>query len=716
MQGKNRAMVVVMAICLAAASLTLLMLNNGYGPLGAEAAGNGTMLYVGGSGPGNYSSIQAAVDAASSGNTIFVHSGIYYENVVIGKTLNLVGEDRDTTIIDGGGSGDVVNVTADGVTITGFTVQNSGPGWPYAGIILAGVQHCRIENNTASSNYAGIHLNVSRNCTIIGNTANNNSWDGIRLTYSQSNTVTNNTVTNNTWYGIYLLSSSGNTISGTSASNNNFGILLFLSNNCTVTGTTAYNNNRGIYLFITGGNTIADTTVINNDYGIYIYSTRSWHQSSGNTVTGTSASNNDYGILLNNTNNNAITDNTIHNNVYSIVLDNSSNNAISNNTIRNNSRGIEQGYNSSSNSITNNTISGGWSAIVLDGDYNTISRNTIHNQTGCTYAILCYSNHNVITYNHISDVFNGTALWNGNNNTVSHNWYVNNTNFGVCATNTTENNLIYNNYFSHSRCIDEDNNIWNISKTPGVNIISGPYLGGNYWSDYTGLDIDGDGLGDTNIPHGPGDYAPLTETSELQMAEEIQIGNAAIVAGRHVLVPVNIDTSQNGPIQTMCFDVTYGSAVNLVSIQLGTLTTEGDGWIHMLGSNNRSVTIVTSIKENAIANGSSGVIVYLNFSTKAQPGQTIEINLTAVDIANTQLKEGTAPVKGGVITLLFLGDLNGNGNIADAVDVTMMMQASVGDIPTTADFDLDGNGIPADAVDVTMMLQASVGDLDLSAY
>ncbi|MDD3492042.1 MAG: peptidylprolyl isomerase, partial [Candidatus Thermoplasmatota archaeon] len=46
MQGKNRAMVVVMAICLAAASLTLLMLNNGYGPLGAEAAGNSIVVAV----------------------------------------------------------------------------------------------------------------------------------------------------------------------------------------------------------------------------------------------------------------------------------------------------------------------------------------------------------------------------------------------------------------------------------------------------------------------------------------------------------------------------------------------------------------------------------------------------------------------------------------------------------------------------------------------
>ncbi|MCX6667681.1 MAG: right-handed parallel beta-helix repeat-containing protein [Euryarchaeota archaeon] len=81
-------------------------------------------------------------------------------------------------------------------------------------------------------------------------------------------------------------------------------------------------------------------------------------------------------------------------------------------------------------------------------------------------------------------------------------------------------NLIYNNYFSDDL---EDaygeygvggyvfNQTWNISKTPGTNIIGGPYLGGNYWPDYSGMDTDGDGLGNTNIPHHGLDYLPLTD-------------------------------------------------------------------------------------------------------------------------------------------------------------------------------------------------------------
>ena len=59
------------------------------------------------------------------------------------------------------------------------------------------------------------------------------------------------------------------------------------------------------------------------------------------------------------------------------------------------------------------------------------------------------------------------------------------------------------------------------------------------------------------------------------------------------------------------------------------------------------------------------------------------------------------------------GDLDHNGQVADAVDVAMMLQASVGDITATSEYDLDGNDQNADAVDVAMMLQASVGDITL---
>src|SRR4030042_2566389 len=61
---------------------------------------NGNWFYVGGSGPNNYSRIQDAIDNASNGDTVYVFNGTYYERLAIYSEINLIGENRDNTIID----------------------------------------------------------------------------------------------------------------------------------------------------------------------------------------------------------------------------------------------------------------------------------------------------------------------------------------------------------------------------------------------------------------------------------------------------------------------------------------------------------------------------------------------------------------------------------------------------------------------------------------
>jgi len=66
---------------------------------------DGNILYVGGNGPNNYSSIQGAVDDAVDGDTVFIYSGVYYENNIhVENSISIIGENTETTIIDGQGT------------------------------------------------------------------------------------------------------------------------------------------------------------------------------------------------------------------------------------------------------------------------------------------------------------------------------------------------------------------------------------------------------------------------------------------------------------------------------------------------------------------------------------------------------------------------------------------------------------------------------------
>ncbi|MGC9308367.1 MAG: hypothetical protein ACP5FL_06275, partial [Thermoplasmatota archaeon] len=73
--------------------------------------------------------IQDGIDAVAENGTVYVANGTYYENVIVNKTIDLIGEDRNGTIIDGGGNGNVVFTSVDWVNISDFYICNSGQTW-----------------------------------------------------------------------------------------------------------------------------------------------------------------------------------------------------------------------------------------------------------------------------------------------------------------------------------------------------------------------------------------------------------------------------------------------------------------------------------------------------------------------------------------------------------------------------------------------------------
>ncbi len=110
---------------------------------------------VDGGGSENFTRIQEAINDASDGDTILVHSGVYNENVVVDKLVTLKG--IGYPVVDAGGEGNAITLCVDLITVEGFNVTNSGSSWWDAGIEVISSNNT-ISGNNAGSNSDGIVL------------------------------------------------------------------------------------------------------------------------------------------------------------------------------------------------------------------------------------------------------------------------------------------------------------------------------------------------------------------------------------------------------------------------------------------------------------------------------------------------------------------------------------------------------------------------------
>lgn len=281
--------------------------------------------------PEDYSTIQAAIDAADPGDTIEVADGIYAENVDVYKQVTIRSENgyNSTTVVAVNSDDDVFEVVADYVAIEGFTCYGA-TGIMRAGIHLGyKVEHCRITYNRCGyddthRNHTGIlvystysyPLRPSNN-TLIGNICSANGF-GIYIGYISNNILSGNTCSDN-GYGIYVSISDNNTLLGNNCHwNSNDGIWLANSNNNTLSGNTCTNNgSEGITLSISGNNTLSSNYCCWNYHcGVTLYSSSNNNTLSDNTCSGHSQ----WGIRLIASSNNIISHNTFSENDYGISL------------------------------------------------------------------------------------------------------------------------------------------------------------------------------------------------------------------------------------------------------------------------------------------------------------------------------------------------------------------------------------------------------------
>jgi parallel beta-helix repeat protein len=508
------------------------------------------------------------------------------------------------------------------------------------------------ENNVANHANEGIRLHSNSNYNSVSeNRLTNNSY-GTCLTESSYNSLYSNTITNSAKCGLFLSSSSSNSISANTIANNGDGVCLYASSHNSISANSVTNHTAtmtnigyGIYSQSSSDNYISANNITNNWYGLFLYNS-SYNSVSENNMTYCHG-----GIEFSNSSYNSISANELKDNysgmsnVYDVfgfldifgvpsVFGSSSNNVISANNLIGQWLGISLLNSSNNNNISGNSMTSNYESIRLDSSsHNVISSNNIAYSSYSGYGIyLNSSSYNSIRNNNLTN--NGYGIWlnSSSSNLIWHNNFVGNT---------------FQAYVLSSNCTWDD----------------GYPSGGNYWSDYAGVDLyrgsyqnvtGSDGIGDT--PHvidanNTDKYPLMHQEWWKDSILDFVLSPNPVLVGKTVVLQGNLTDRLGQPLNNIKVDLYVNGAY------AASLFTNFSGWfkasapVTSLGTFTINVTYAGSANYNPSWHAET-LTVATKLDTKVslsltpnpvKVGQTVTLKANLTDVGNTPI--GSAPLE-----------------------------------------------------------------------
>jgi len=238
-------------------------------------------------GKGYFNSIQDAIDASNDGDKIIVYPGIYNESIIINKSISLISNDKNNTIIrypDNKTMVSLIKIIVDYCTIDNFTIIGNNRKPNSNGIEIISSNNS-INNNIIKDTYYGLFKKNSNNNIIFNNDLIENEY-GIYMANSNDNQIISNNITNNDVIGFYAL---------TSSNNNNLNLNIFLYNSIAirikgskhnVIERNIISNSAGIGIYLCCGaveNIVFNNSLINNNPNADDHYDNQWfHNNTGN--------------------------------------------------------------------------------------------------------------------------------------------------------------------------------------------------------------------------------------------------------------------------------------------------------------------------------------------------------------------------------------------------------------------------------------------------